>query len=125
VTGFLIWGYMILYFSLFLFGLMILGIRIFLRSTIWADMFLRLLPIIIALIITQTMSQIAARFIFLNRKSKLLALDNFRAFNVFSYFYFFFDCFMGWIVAILRLALAVVIALFMMPSKKKLKIFVY
>ena len=83
----------------------------------WTDLLLKLVPIVVAILIKQIVSKVSTRFIFLNRKSKILAVENFRAFNVFVYFNFFFDCFMGYISAIIRLIKAVVIAVFMLPSK--------
>ena len=77
------------------------------------------MPFIVAILAKGLVNKVAARFIFLNRKSKVLAVENFRAFNVFVYFNFFFDCFMGYISAIIRLLIAMVVAIFMIPSKRK------
>ena len=99
-----------------------MGIRIFLPVKFWTDLLLKLLPVIVAILIKQIVTKVATHFIFLNRKSKILAVDNFRAFNVFVYFNFFFDCFMGYISAIVRLVKAVAFAIFMIPSKIEDKI---
>jgi hypothetical protein len=74
-----------------------------------------LFPFIIVLLIKLLINKFTAKYIFLNRKSKILALENFRAFNVFLYFSFFFDCFMGLISAIIRLTKAIIAAIIMMP----------
>ena len=39
---------------------------------------------IVAILAKGLVNKVAARFIFLNRKSKVLAVENFRAFNVFT-----------------------------------------
>jgi len=103
-----------------LIGFSILLLRIFVGDIFFWNIFLKLLPVIITLIIKQLINRVASRFIFLNRSSKILALDNFRAFNIFLYFNFYFDCFMGIISAVIRLIISVLVALFMIPSKSLL-----
>ena len=78
---------------------------------------MKLIPIISVLIIKAIINIVASKIVFLNRKSKIMALDNFRAFNVFLYFNFFYYCFLGWISAIIRLIKSVILAVLMMPSK--------
>ena len=97
--------------------MVILFMRLFLSTDIWRHLFFVILPVVVVLIFKQLINDICSRFIFLNRKSKLLAIDNFRAFNIFLYFNFYFDCFMGFISAFIRLIKAVVSALMMLPSK--------
>ena len=117
VTGYLVWGYLIIYVAIVALGLVILGIRIFLPPKFWLNLLLRIVPVITALIIKQIINKVASQIIFLNRNSKILAVNNFRAFNVFLYFNFFFDCFMGVVSAVIRLVKAVLLAIFMLPRK--------
>ena len=118
MTGYLIWGYLIIYIFIVAIGLVILSIRVFFPSTFWLNILKKpITPTIIAIVIKQIVKNIASQLVFLNRNSKILAIDNFRAFNVFLYFNFFFDCFMGAISAIIRLIKAVFIAILMLPSE--------
>lgn len=100
--------------------LVLVGIVIFLIRIIMNDFFkligLKLISIIVTLVVKKIINIIATRFVFLNRSSKILALDNFRAFNIFLYFNFFFDIFMGVISAVIRLIKSLIIAILMMPS---------
>ena len=118
-TGYLIWGYFIIYVFTLLIGLGILFIRLFFPGKFWTDTILKLVPVIVAIIIKLIINNVASKFIFLNRNSKILAIDNFRAFNVFLYFNFFFDCFMGVVSAITRLVKSFFLAIFMLPSNFK------
>ena len=118
MTGYLIWGYLIIYIFIVAVGLVILSIRVFFPSTFWLNILKKpITPTIIAIVIKQIINKIASQLVFLNRNSKILAIDNFRAFNVFLYFNFFFDCFMGAVSAIIRLIKAVFIAILMLPSE--------
>jgi len=99
-------------------GIAILFLRMFAGDIFFGDLALKLVPIICALIVKQIVNRVASRIIFLNRKSKILALDNFRAYNIFLYFNFFFDCFMGVVSALIRLGLSIGIALIMIPSMR-------
>ena len=74
-----------------------------------------MVPAISVVLVKLIFNFITTRFIFLRRDTKILALDNFRAFNVFLYFNFFFDCFMGILSAITRLLKAIVFSILMMP----------
>ena len=61
------------------------------------------------------MELMASEIIFLQRRTRILAVDNFRSFNIFLYFNFFYDCFMGILSAILRILFALFASVFMMP----------
>jgi hypothetical protein len=107
----------IIYILFLVVGLVILAMRLFFSPKRWLDLFLKIIPVLTAILLKMIINKIASQFIFLNRNSKILALDNFRAYNVFLYFNFFFDSFMGFISAITRLIKAVIIAILMLPSK--------
>jgi len=107
----------IIYILFLVVGLVILAIRL-IRSFSSLDLFLKTVPVLTVILLKMIINKIASQFIFLNRNSKILALDNFRAYNVFLYFNFFFDSFMGFFSAIIRLIKAVIIAILMLPSNK-------
>ena len=119
-------------------GIVILGLRMFTGGKFFKDLAIKMIPVICVIVVKTIVEQITSKIVFLNRKSKILAVDvkvlitnifnkavlifklfyqNFRAFNIFLYFMFFFDCFMGLISAIIRLVKAVILAVVMMPSK--------
>lgn len=97
-------------------GFVILLLRMFTADKIFGQILLKAVPVICVIVMKQFITRIASRVIFLNRKSTILAIDNFRAFNIFLYFNFFFDCFMGVVSAIIRLVKSVVLNIVMMPS---------
>ena len=115
LTGYLIWGFLIQYVVIVLLGLVIIILRASIGDKIFLQILLKIVPIICVLIVKQVVNTIASRLVFLRRDTKILALDNFRAFNVFLYFNFFFDCFMGLISAIVRIIKSIAIAILMMP----------
>ena len=118
-TGYLLWGFLIIYlFGVFI-GIGIVFIRIFIGDKTFAKIALRLVPVITVLVYKKISNFISTRFIFLKRDTKVLALENFRAFNIFLFFNFYYDCFMGVISAIVRLIKALLLAILMMPSKIK------
>jgi hypothetical protein len=120
LVGYLVWGYFIIYIFGFLIGFAMVIMRFFLGLDIFISIILTLIPFITALVIKAIINFLASNFAFLYRKSKILALANFKAFNVFLYFSFYFDCFMGIFSAISRLVIAVIVAIFMMPSKSNI-----
>ena len=117
LVGYLLWGYFLIYLFLFIIGAVILLIRIFIGDKFFTDVLLKMVKVIVTIVIKKIVNIIATRFVFLDRKTNILALDNFRAFNIFLYFNFYFDCFLGVISAVIRLIKALVLSLLMMPSK--------
>ncbi len=116
-VGYLVWGFLIIYLFTVLIGVVIIILRIFVGDALFGQLLLKIVPAITVIIFKRVLNIVTTRIVFLNRKSKILALDNFRAFNVFLYFNFYFDCFMGVISAIIRLVRALLISIFMLPSK--------
>ncbi len=97
-------------------GLAIFFIRIFLGDDFIKRIALdKLLPVLIVIIARMIIKKISV-YIFTKRNTKILALDNFRAYNVFLFFMFFFDCFLGILSAFIRLVKAVLAAVFMLSS---------
>ena len=117
MVGYLIWGYFIIYLTGLIIGIVILLLRIFVGEAIFWDIILRLVPTMCVLAVKYAINIVASNYWFLQSKSKILALNNFRAYNVFVYFNFYLDCFMGIISAVIRLIKSFCIAIFMMPSK--------
>ena len=118
MVGYTLWGFVTIYLFCTFVGFVILIVKIFFNelfgeeSNLWG-----LLSIVGAIFLKIAENFIAAKHIFTLRNSKKLALDNFRAFNVFIFFNLFFDCFMGFLNAMLRVVLAVLASIFFMPSK--------
>ncbi len=52
---------------------------------------------------------------FLAANTKIIALDNFRAYNILLFFSFFFDCIIGLVNALIRLVKAFLVAVLMIP----------
>lgn len=117
MTGYLIWGYFILYIVGVLVGIGITVIRIFAGDSFFGSLALKLVPVVVVVVIKTLINKLVAKYAFTNRKFKILTLDNYRIFNLFLYFNFYFDCFMGIISAVIRLIKSIVVSIFMMPSK--------
>ena len=100
---------------IFLLGMIIIILRFSIGDAVFLKILLKLVPAVCVIIVKMIFNILATRFIFLRRDTKILALDNFRAFNVFLYFNFFFDCFVGILSAITRLFKAVLFSIIMMP----------
>ena len=98
-------------------GLIIMGMRLFIGDGSFGQIALKLVPVITVIIFKAAVNLIASRFAFTLRNTKMLALNNFRAFNIFLYFNFYYDCFMGIISAVIRLVKSVLAAIFYMPRK--------
>ena len=124
MVGYTIWGYLTIYIFLVIIGILILSIRLFIGDQFFFDMALKLVPPLTVFLFHLLVYFLGAKLSFTLKTSKILALNNFRAFNIFLYFNFYFDCFMGFISSIVRLIKAITAAIFFMPSKKKSKIFV-
>ena len=103
-----------IYIFFFLICALIVYINVY-SSEIYISIIKTLTPFVTVLLIKTLVNKYTAKYVFLNRKSKILALENFRAFNVFLYFSFFYDCFMGLLSAIIRLNKAIIAAIIMMP----------
>lgn len=114
------WGYIILFgltsflafqgATLVVFGGGVVGLTLFLLVL--------LLPLIISIALMKLMNRFiglfAARFCFLQKGSKVLALKNARLYSLFLYFKFFYDCFAGIALCILRIFKAILISIVFM-----------
>lgn len=116
LVGYLVWGYIFLYLSLLVFAFVIMFIHQFIGDHFFLYILIRLIPIMTAVMVKKIFNTLLANFAFLDRRSQNPVLNNFRAFNIFLYFNFHYDCFMGIISAFIRLVKSIVISIFMMSS---------
>ena len=115
LTGYLIWGFVIQYFSIFLLGLLIILLRLSQGADFFLHAFYKILVFGVIIVFEKIVYLITTR-IFLKKGTKVLALDNYRAFNIFLFFIFFFNCFvLGIIIAIIRLIKGGIAAVLWMP----------
>ena len=134
MVGFLIWGYLILTLNLILGGILILGAAFLITN--FADFILNriLLKYIIpffALFAFDFIIEKIVNVIFLASNTKMLGFNNFRAYNIFLFFRFFLDLFMGMMTCVFRIIKGAFVSGFMMPSmivflfKNKLIVYFY
>ena len=110
------WGYIILFalltvvsFQLIFFG----------GNSIGLFVLLVLLPFIVSILIVKFINKfigsLAAKFCFLQSKSKVLALKNVKCYSIFLYFKFFYDCFTGFAYCMLRIMTSIVLSVVFLP----------
>lgn len=115
LVGFLINGFLFIFAFLFAICLVIYFACEYATKEDVLHFFLKILPIIVVFIVKFVFNYICSKFIFLQERGKFLALDNFRAYSIFLYVTFFFDCFVGVIAALLRLIIGLLGSLLYMP----------
>ncbi len=117
LKGFLAWGFLILYIALVLVGFVIFfAVKFFNLDWIIDNLLQYLIPLVTVYVIKLTLRTIIVYF-FVVSDSKILAINNFRAYTITSYFMFFFDLFFGFLNAIIRLLKGLVVSAFMMSRK--------
>ena len=114
LTGYLIWGFLIQFAILVIIAICILILRVFVNQYVWTIIKF-FFPIICTLLVKQISNFLTSEVIFLKKGTKILAIDNFRALNVFLYFNFFFDCLIGALDALKRVLITIVASIIMMP----------
>jgi hypothetical protein len=115
LVGFLINGFIFIFGFFFIICLIIYYVAQYATGQQILDTFLKILPIIVIFIVKFIFNYVCSRFIFLQDKAEYLALDNYRAYSIFLYVTFFFDCFVGVIAAFVRFVIGILGALFFMP----------
>jgi hypothetical protein len=115
LVGYLIWGYLLLAIVLILVSLTIILLYFFVGGKSFVSIILKIVPAVVAIILRTAITKVVSRTVFLNSKSKILAVDNFRAYTLFLYFNYFFDCFMGVVSAVSRILKSAIVGLLMMP----------
>lgn len=114
LVGFLINGFLFIFLFFFLVFFSLYFLFKYLSNQI-LKIFLIILPVLVIFVIKLIFDYICSKFIFLQGRGKYLALDNYRAYSIFVYVTFFFDCFSGYITALLRLVVGFVGSLLFMP----------
>jgi hypothetical protein len=115
LVGFLINGFVFIFGFFFLICFIVYYLVQFVSWSQVRDFILRLVPIITVIIVKFVFNFICSKFFFLQQRGNVLALDNFRAYSIFVYVTFFFDCFVGTVKAFIRLLLGLLGSLFFMP----------
>jgi len=111
LVGFLINGFIFIFGFFFIICLIIYYVAQYATGQQILDTFLKILPIIVIFIVKFIFNYVCSRFIFLQDKAEYLALDNYRAYSIFLYVTFFFDCFVGVIAAFVRFVIGILGAL--------------
>jgi hypothetical protein len=120
VVTYTCWGYIFM-FILVTFILFQLATIFFLgSSSIIVTFFLVIiLPFLISFIlirfVNKFLSSFAAKFCFLQNKSKLLAVKNLKSYSLFLYFKFFYDCFSSIAFCLLRMLKSILLCILFMP----------
>ena len=118
--GYLICGYCVLYFFFVAVGLLLFCVRLFHTKfllEIESNLLMAVLPFMLALTLKLIIDQLGAKLFFLKRGSSRFAIDNYRMLNMYLYYNFFFDCFMGLLSGVKRLLNPPLVSLIMLPSK--------
>lgn len=115
LVGFLINGFLFIFAFFFAICLIIYYAFQFATKEQVLKAFLKILPIIVVFVVKFVFNFVCSKFIFLQEKGKYLALDNLRAYSIFLYVTFFFDCFVGVIAALIRLVIGLLGSLLFMP----------
>ncbi|CAF0932859.1 unnamed protein product [Didymodactylos carnosus] len=113
LCGYTAWGFIIFY-KIAFFCCLIL--RLWITYDIqWFQRFLSFfLPVILIFLLKRILVSILSEFVFLQNFGKNNSLNNRRIFFLFNYFNFFFDCFLGVLSCIIRLAKAVLASVLFM-----------
>lgn len=114
------WGYIILFALMSFIAFQAATLVVFGGGLIGLTLFLLvlLLPFVVSVVLMKLlnrfMGSLAARFCFLQRRSRVLALKNARLYSLFLYFKFFYDCFAGLALCLVRILKALLLAVLFM-----------
>ena len=115
LVGFLINGFIFIYMFLFIIYFAIYILIKIGDGELYKEIFLFILPIIVPILFKMIINFIMSKFVFLQERGKYLALDNFRAYSIYLYVTFFYDCLIGTIAALIRFVLGIIGSVFFMP----------
>ncbi len=115
LVGFLINGFVFIFGFLFLICTVIYICVQLVNFEDIKKLILKIVPVLTVLILKLVFNFICSKFFFLQQRGNVLALDNFRAYSIFVYVTFFFDCFVGTINGLVRLGLGLLGSLLFMP----------
>jgi hypothetical protein len=115
LVGFLINGFVFIF--AFLFALFI-ALYIVIEFNFWhyiGEFLIKCISVVVVIGVKTVFNFLMSKFVFLQEKGKLLALNNFRMFSIFMYLMFFFDSIVGVISAVVRLILGILGSIFFLP----------
>ncbi len=116
LTGAIVWGYLILNIFLVVLGLALYSAKLWLGNMFFHYAIYLVLPILTVYIFKYLINKLSYK-LFVKTHGKLIGLNNFRAYNVFLYFMFFFDLILGFLNGFTRLIKTMLVSIIMMPSK--------
>lgn len=114
LVAFLLNGFLFIFIFFFFISFIIYFICTYFSEQIF-ELFLWILPVLLIFSLKSLFDFVCAKFIFLQEKGKYLALNNYRAYSIFVYMTFFLDCFVGYIIALLRIAIGLLGFIIFMP----------
>lgn len=103
LVGYLLNGYIFIFIFIFLVQIVVYILVQLLSWIKIKQFFVQSIPFISVFAIKFMFNLICSKYLFLQQRGKVLALDNFRAYSIFIYITFFFDCFIGTMNALIRL----------------------
>ena len=114
MIGYLVWGYLILFQVLLI---IILAAKFLIKFYFIIEKLLKLfLPILVIFLFKRIIIWYIARYCLVGKnKRNFFLLRNSRLYSILTHFNFFFDCFLGSFVCVMRMILSSLAALFFMP----------
>lgn len=76
--------------------------------SLFSRLSLKLLPVITPLIVKRLVNTLLSRFYFTNRKTNLLALNNFREYNIYLFLNFYFSYLLGLLSVLVKLSKSII-----------------
>jgi hypothetical protein len=113
------WGYIILLILLTFFSFQIATLIYFGSGNIALFVLVILIPFTISVLIIKLINRficsLAAKFCFLQKRSRVLALKNLKLYSLFIYFKFFYDCFAGLAFCMIRMIISIILSIVFLP----------
>lgn len=103
LIGYVLWGYLMITFVVFIVGLLIAIIIVYGLTGIIESILKIAIPSLLLAIFQNYLSQLLGRFVFLQQGGDVLSINHRRILMVYLYFNFFLDAFLGLISSIIRL----------------------
>jgi hypothetical protein len=115
LVGFIINGFLFIFIFFFFICLIIYYCTQYVSIDLVGQFVLKLVPVFVVLIIKILFNFFFSKFVFLQERGRHLAVDNYRAYSIFLYIMFYFDCFVGAINAFVRMLVGLLASIFFMP----------
>ncbi len=113
------WGYVILLILLTFFSFQVATLIYFGSSNVALFVLVILIPFALSILIIKLINRficsLAAKFCFLQKRSKVLALKNLKLYSLFIYFKFFYDCFAGLAFCMIRMIISIILSIVFLP----------